>query len=274
MKEMNMNKQFKRRFAIPLLCVIASLGMLSAHAETYNLVVQPIQSQKVTRESYQPLADYLSKATGQDIKIVTAINFVAYWQTMRHGKKYDLVLDAAHLTDWRIKKMHYIPLAKISSVVSFTLVTHIDNPILGPEELIGKRVAVLSSPSMGAVRLAELFPNPLRQPVIVNVNDAQDAVKKIQEGKAVGAIIPSRMVGGFSFLNTVQSTAQVPHMAMSASSKVPPEVRDKIRKALIDAKNNPEGKKMLDSLNLEAFEPASPKMYDGYSKLLKGIYGY
>lgn len=269
-----MNKPFKRRFAAPIISILLGLGMFSAvHAETFNLVVQPIQSQKVTRESYQPLADFLSKATGQDIKIVTAINFVAYWQGMRKDK-YDLVLDAAHLTDWRIKKKKFIPLAKINSVVSFTLVTHVDNPILGPEELIGKRVAVLSSPSMGAVRLAELFPNPLRQPVIVNVDDAQQAVKKIQEGKAVAAIIPSRMVGGFSFLNTVQSTAQVPHMALSASGKVPPEVRDNIRKALINAKNSPEGKKMLDALNLEGFEAASSKTYDGYSKLLKGVFGY
>ena len=242
-------------------------------AGEYTLAIQPIQSPAKTRESYQPLADFLGKATGQTIKIETAINFVAYWQNMRKDK-YDLILDAAHFTDWRIKKKKFTPLAKITSVVSFTLVTHLDDPILEPSELIGKRVAVLSSPSMGAVRLAELFPNPMRQPVIVEVNNAEEAVKKIQDRQAFAAIIPSRMVGGFAFLNTIQSTAQVPHMALSASPRVPGDIQEKIRTALVHAKDTPEGREMLKALFLEAFEPASPGIYDGYAKLLKGVYGY
>lgn len=250
-----------------------AMGIPSALAEEYTLAIQPIQSQEKTRESYQPLANYLSKATGATIKIETAINFVAYWQSMRKDK-YDLLLDAAHFTDWRIKKKKFTPLAKVTSVVSFTLVSHQDEPVLELSELIGKPVAVLSSPSMGAVRLAELFPNPMRQPVIVEVNNSEEAVRKIQERKAFAAIIPSPMVGGFPFLSTIQSTAQVPHMALSASPAVPREIQDKIRKALVDAKNTPEGQEMLKALFLEGFEPATPRTYDGYAKLLKGVYGY
>jgi len=252
-----------------MMCIFPS----SWGAETYTLIIQPIQSPKVTKQSYQPLADFLSKATGQTIKLVTARNFVTYWQTMRKGK-YDLVMDAAHFTDWRIQKLGYTPLAKINSVVSFTLVSHADNPILEPAELLGKKVAVLPSPSMGAVRLSELFPNVMRQPVIVNVNNSQEAVKKVQEGKALAAIIPTRMVGAFAFLSPVEQTAQVPHMAISASRKVPNDIRKKIRDALINAKNTPEGRELLQKLVLESFEPTSKKAYRSYSRLLEGVFGY
>ena len=100
------------------------------------------------------------------------------------------------------------------------------------------------------------------------------AAQKIQDRQAFAAIIPSRMVGGFAFLNTIQSTAQVPHMALSASPRVPGDIQEKIRTALVHAKDTPEGREMLKALFLEAFEPASPGIYDGYAKLLKGVYGY
>lgn len=246
---------------------------ISWGAEQYTLIIQPIQGPDKTIESYQPLADYLSKATGQSIKLVTARNFVSYWQTMRKGK-YDLVMDAAHFTDWRIQKLGYIPLAKINSVVSFTLVSHENNPILEPGELIGKKVAVLSSPSMGAVRLSELFPNVMRQPIIVNVNNSQEAVDKVKKGKVLAAIIPSRMVGAFPFLSPVEQTEQVPHMAISASSKVPVDIRNKIKDAMINAQNTPEGRALLKKLVLESFEPTNKQAYQSYSRLLKGIFGY
>jgi len=253
--------------------LILTLSGHSLAQEEYNLVIQPIQSPEKTMKTFQPLADYLSQATGQKIKLVTARNFVSYWQQMRKGK-YDIVLDAAHFTGWRISKLKYIPLAKVTSVVSFTLVTHVDNPVLDPEELIGRRVAVLSSPSMGAVRLAELFPNMMRQPVIVNVNNSQEAVQKIESKKAAAAIIPSRMVGAFPFLVPVETTEQVPHMALSASPKVPKDIRKKIQTALINATKSPEGRALLEKLVLESFEPTSARAYRKYGKLLKGMFGY
>jgi ABC-type phosphate/phosphonate transport system substrate-binding protein len=250
--------------------------LLCSHAlaAEYHLVVQPIQSPEQTRASYQPLADYLSKATGQQIKLVTARNFVAYWETMKKGDEYDLILDAAHFTDYRIQRMKFKPLAKLKDVVSFALVTHEDNPVLEPMELIGKPIAVLPSPSMGAVRLAQLFPNPLRQPIIVKASDAQDAVDKIKQGKAVGAVIPSPMVGLFPFLYTVQTTKQVPHMALSASPRVPDQVQKDVRDAVLNANKTADGQAMLKALNFEAFEPATAKMYKGYAQLLQGVFGY
>jgi len=262
-----------RILQISLSLLMLSLTTQSQAQEEYTLIIQPIQSPEKTLETFQPLADYLSKATGQTIKLVTARNFVSYWQQMRKGK-YDIIMDAAHFTGWRIHKLKYIPLAKVTSVVSFTLVTHVDNPVLDPDELIGRRVAVLSSPSMGAVRLSELFPNMMRQPVIVNVNNSQEAVKKIETKKADAAIIPSRMVGAFPFLVPVETTEQVPHMAVSASPKVPKDIRQKISAALIDAIKTPEGRALLEKLVLESFEPTSTRIYRKHGKLLKGVFGY
>ncbi len=170
--------------------------------------------------------------------------------------------------------MGYKPLAKVASVVSLSLVTDEDHPVFEARELIGKPVALLSSPSMDAVRLAQLFPNPLRQPVVVRVNDSREAAEKVREGKAAGALIPTPMVNAFPFLYTVTITAQVSHVALSAAPAVPEDLQQKLRQALLNADKSPEGRALLDALNFESFEPADAKTYAGYGKLLRGVYGY
>lgn len=271
---MRFSRRVRVTLAAAIMAVAPALYGAPAAAATYTLVVQPIQSPEATRKAFTPLAEYLSRATGDRIRLVTAINFVAYWETMKKGDQYDLVLDAAHFTDYRVKRMDYTPLVKIKDVVSFSLVTREDNPVLEPKELIGKPIALLSSPSLDAMRLAQIFPNPLRQPVLIQVNNAEEAAHKIETGEAAAAMIPTPMVNRFPFLYTVLTTAQVPHMALSASPRVPAETREKIRKALLEADKTPEGQALLESLKLAGFEPASAKQYDGYASLLQGVFGY
>ncbi len=258
-----------------LLLVAACAGALvppAARAETYTFVVQPILPPAQTRAAFQPLADYLSRATGQQIRLVTAVNFLAYWARMKRGD-YDLILDAAHFTDWRVKNMDYVVLAKIPDTVSYSLVTGEDTLVLEPTELIGKTVATIGSPSLGAVRLSQLFPNPLRQPVAVEVDNSRQAIDAVLKGRAVAAIVPSPLVGAFP-LNVVTTTDPVPHIAMSASPDVPEPVRKAIRKALVEADRTPAGQAMLKAINFPRFVPADAKVYDGYARLLEGVWGY
>lgn len=262
-------------FALILIGLVGPLSCPggSASADEYNFVVQPILPPQQTRKAFQPLADYLSKATGQKIKLITALNFLTYWETMKKGEKYDLILDAAHFTDYRIKRMDYTVLAKIPDTVSYTLVTNEETLVIEPDELIGKTVATTGSPSMGAVRLMQMFPNPLRQPVALEVNNSMDAIQLVLKGKAVGAIVPSPLVGNFP-LNTVVTTEPTPHIALSAAPTVPKEVQDAIRKALLEADKTGAGKAMLQAINFPRFEPATAERYDGYAKHLQGVWGY
>lgn len=252
------------------------LSLLSpvSQAGEYNFVVQPILPPEQTKEAFQPLTDYLSKQTGHTIKLSTAINFLSYWETMKKNTQYDLILDAAHLTDYRVKRMGYTVLAKRADAVSYTLVTSEKTVVLDAEELIGKSIASIASPSLGMLRVEEMFPNPLRQPVIVEVDNSEDMIKKVLSGKAAAAMVPTPLVGLYPELISVTTTAQVPHTAISASSTVPKDVQDAIRKALLDASKTEEGQKMLAAINFPSFEKASNKQYAGYESLLEGVWGY
>jgi ABC-type phosphate/phosphonate transport system substrate-binding protein len=258
------------------LLVALAFGLFAplSQAGEYKFIVQPILPPEQTKKAFLPLTDYLSRQTGHKIRLITSINFLSYWETMKKNTQYDLILDAAHLTDYRIKRMGYNVLAKRADAVSYTLVTGEGADILDPEELIGKSIASIGSPSLGMLRVEEMFPNPLRQPVIIEVNNSTDMIKKVLDGKAVGAMVPTPLVGAYPELITITTTEQVPHTAISASSRVPQDVQKAIRKALLDASKTEEGQKMLDAINFPSFETASNEQYKGYEALLEGVWGY
>jgi phosphonate transport system substrate-binding protein len=267
-------KFFKTKTWMSLLLLTSILYAGALRAEEYRLVIQPILPPDETRKAFTPLADYLSKETGATIKLVTAVNFLAYWETMKKNNTYDLIVDAAHFTDYRAERMGYSVLAKIPDVVSYTIVTSQDADVLEARDLIGKTIATIGSPSLGAVRLEEIFPNPIRQPIIIEVNNSREALEKVQDGKAVAAIVPTPLVGQYPNLVPVMTTEQVPHIALSASPRVPKPLQNKIRKALVNANKTDDGKAMLAKINFPSFQATSKKVYKNYASLLEGVWGY
>jgi len=236
--------------------------------------VQPILPAKQVELNYQPLAEYLSIKTGHEFVITSYRGFLTYWVRMKKGKDMHFILDAAHFTDFRLQRNDYKVLVKLPETVSFTVVTSEDNFIFEMEELISKKIATMPSPSLGAVRLNEMFPNPSRLPFIIQASDSVDAVNRVLDGSVDAAIIPSPLVGNYGSLNSVIVTESVPHMGLSASPEVPEEVAQAVKKALLDAPNTAEGKKMLADLNIVSFQDTSADTYSGYADLLDGVFGY
>jgi len=251
--------------------VLWSLNLMAAE---YNLVVQPTLSRAAVIEQYKPLADYLSAQTGHTIKIKAYRNFLTYWEKMKKSRGFDLVLDAAHFTDFRVQQQGYKVLAKIPDTVSFAVVTTENKFVFDTEELVLKKVASMSSPGLGGIRLGGMFPNPIRLPFVIPATDSIDAVEKLLAGNVDAAIIPTPLVGNFEGLNTITTTESVPHMALSSSPEIPDAVAEKISSALVNANMTESGQKMLSKLNLVEFVSATNDTYAGYAELLDGVFGY
>lgn len=263
------------RMKPPALFLLLFLFSAISHAAEYSLTIQPILTEQKTKETYRALADYLSAQTGHKITLITHRNFTFYWNKMRHQRKgFDIVLDAAHFTDYRVKTQGYQVLAKLPDTVSFSIVTHEDNFVLDIDELTSKRIATMPSPSLGAMRLEELFPNPVRVPIYIYEQNTKRAVESVLSGKVDAAIIPTRLAAQYEGLNLVETTEPVPHMAISTSNKVPADVVEKIRHALLSADTTPDGVEMLSAINTSKFHPADNTTYDGYTNLLEGVFGY
>jgi len=260
-----------------LVCVVLLLCSSITNqlqADEYKISVQPILPQHQVKQAYQPLADYLAEQTGHTFTITTYKNFLTYWERMKQQKGFDFALDAAHFTDWRVKRQNFDVMARLPDTVSFSLVTNEDNFVFEAEELVMKKIATMSSPGLGGIRLSNMFPNPVRLPFFVQSSDSVDAARRVVSGKADAAIIPTLLVSRFEELNLVDTTEPVPHMGFSSSSKVSENVRQQVQKALVEASSSDAGRRMLEQLNIGRFEMADNTIYDGYAELLQDVFGY
>lgn len=248
---------------------ISATNMSAAYGTEYTLVIQPILPPQSIEETYKPLADYLSEQTGKVIKISSFRNFKAYWSSMKREKGFDFVLDAAHITDYRIKKMGYKVLAKLPDTVSLSIVTGENLMLLDEEELLPYRIATMISPGIGGLRLRQMFPDPANRPTMISASDSEDAISKIRSGMVDAAIVPTLYLRNHPDLNVVVTTDPIPHMGLSAAPGVPAQLSDKIRTALIGASKTIEGQEMLAAMKLTSFVPANADTYNGYSEILE-----
>ena len=257
---------------------ILPLASKGAIATDLRLAIQPVLSESRTQKVFEPLARYLEKKTGHKVKILTMPNFLAYWDLVRHPGQYDLSFDAAHFTDYRAHKENFEVLAKIPDFVSYSIVVRQENLVFEPSELVAKSVATLGAPSIGAARLNAMFPNPMRQPSIIEVPSSEAGMKMLLDGKVFAAILPTPVVSQYMTnqapIAVVSTTEPIPHIAVSASKKLDADTRKAIREALIDASKTKEGREMLQQIGFPKFDPADTGIYQGQARILKEYWGY
>lgn len=257
--------------AFSIFCCLLTIQPASA-LTSLRFAVQPLFSEERAQQIFRPLADFIQDATGMSCEIITFPNFISYWTTTKKGGAYDVVLDPAHFTDYRDKHQGFIPLAKQPGTLTFSLVVGEDSLVFDAEELIGKKIATLGPPSIGGVSLDDIFDNPVRQPLIVEADNAEQALDKLLAGEVDAAILPtpivSQRMSGEGGINVVLTTDPVPSIALSVSPEVPVQARDALKKALVNADKTETGKQMLEKTKLGPFEPADASVYDGYATLL------
>jgi hypothetical protein len=231
-----------------------------------------------TRHQFSPLCRYLARATNLPCRVATQPNFLGYWETMRRGGEYNLILDEAHFTDYRVQKMGYVVLAKIPGTVTYSLVVPRTAKIGDPARLVGRRIATLGIPGMSAALLNGLFPKPSKQPIPVEVDSTDEGFAVLRDKKVSAAILPTplvrqQIVQGAP-LRVLLSTEPLPNMGLSASPDIEPPLRETLRRALLTARKTDDGRAMLKAIGIERFDPASAALYKGQSRILQQYWGY
>lgn len=256
------------------LALACALGGGDASAARLDLVVHAARPPAETEADFAPLVRHVAAVTGEDLRLVVPDNVLAHWKAMRRRPEFDLVLDDGHFTDYRVERFGFVVLAKVAGLTGFSIVTGPETVLIEPEELYGEPVATLPAPSLAALRLIELFPDPVRSPVLVEVRGYAQGIRRVVVGRAVAAVIPSHMVREHPQLNVVMSTEQGPGMALSASPALERETREALRRAFLGAGASPAGRRALARAGIEGFEPATAALYDGDARLLRGTWGY
>lgn len=257
--------------------LLSTLGALSLaanlHAAALSLAIQPVLGQRATYRAFAPLARYLGGLVGRPCRIVTSPNFLVYWQDMARRPGPTFVLDAAHFTDYRLMHLGYHLLVKEPGTVSYSLVVRGSEMVLGPSALVGRPVASLGIPSMGAALLNRMFPHPTRRPIIVAARDAAAEFRLLAARKVSAAMIPTPLVARAmaqgADLSVVVTTAPIPNIALSVGPGWSRAQRTRLRRALVKAPPA-----LFKAIGLRRFVVARPAEYRGQDRILKTYWGY
>ncbi|KTG18001.1 MULTISPECIES: PhnD/SsuA/transferrin family substrate-binding protein [unclassified Guyparkeria] len=243
-------------------------------AEPLQMAIAPFLPESELSEVYTPVAEYLSRRLGQTVELKLFPNYLSFWEATRGGSEFDIALDAAPVTDFRVQRQDWQVVARFDGEVTQSLVTRDDDLVLSPKELVNKRVAVQPSPSVGALVLYQLFPNPVQQPTLVFEQTNRDVATAVLEGKARAGVIPTPLVGGYTGLYPVVTTEPLPFLGFSVSPDVNDRTRKALQQALLSFPETEEGQRILEEQSLTDIVPATNRYYAGNAELLVGTYGY
>ena len=264
------------RWASVVLVLAVLIRAVTAEETGLVLLVQPLPREEMPAQTFKPLADYIAAITGRVCIIRTPPNFPAYWEAVRHNR-YDLAFDAPPFTDYRIHKFGFTAIVKTPDTSSYSLLMRDDARSPDPMSLVGKRVATLGLASIGTLRLNALFPNPYRQPVVVEVSTSDDGLEMLTARKVDAAFLPTAGLGkrlrgrGGAIVLT---TEPIPRLVLSASPRLPSDLADKIRSSLLQANGVDSGRAMLRAIGIDFFDATTNEEFANQSYVLKGYWGY
>lgn len=257
---------------------LLSLGYLLPARADLVLTAPPRESVARGAELYGPLAQVLTTQLGQTVVYERARDWIEYATNMK-GDAYDIVFDGAHFAAWRMKHLGHAPVAKLPGELTFLVVSRKDDPSQTRlRDLIQGPLCAQASPNLGTMAILAQFTNPLIQPDLYEVANANDVYENFKSGKCKAAVFQDKYMNRLSDeekakLKVVFSSSRYPDQTVTVSKRV----TDRQRAVLTELLTRPAGiaatQELLKQFTKQAkrFDAVKPKEFAGMEALLEGV---
>jgi len=272
-------KLFSLRLIVLLFSFMFVGNAVAAKSKALFFGTPPTQSYEVTKKNYQPLADYLSKKIGTKIIVKPAKTFHEYTRQMKKGY-YDIILDGPHFIKYRIEKMEHVVLVKQPGKLKFAIIVNSKSKIKNYKELMNQRVCAPATPHLGTLTFLDLYPNPVRQPLLIPVQSFKHAIACIKSGKSIAAVVRDKFwfkkVKNKKDLKVLYITKNdMPARGLSVNKvTVKYATQKKIILALTSGKAKKIIKKALSTIGGTKFVKAKQAEYANLNELLSMVWGF
>ncbi len=256
----------------------ALLGILTpAHADLV-FAAPPRETGAQGSVAYEPIADFLTKLTGQKVVYTHADNWLSYQSGMRKGA-YDIVFDGPQFIAWRMVHLQHVPLVKLPGQLGFVVIVKKgEQRIKTMGDLAGRTLCGFAPPNLATLTAQYEFPNPSRQPLIIETKSFKDAYNGVLAGKCNAAVIQAKL---FASLDAEAQAARViftskplPNQAFSVGPKITTEMRAKIVQGLKSPAGMQATQALLEQFKASEWMPATPEEYQGLDVLLRDVWGF
>ena len=227
---------------------------------------------------YVPIANFLTRITGQKVTYRYVDNWLSYQSDILNGA-YDIVFDGPAFIGWRMAKYGWTPLVKLQGNLRFVVIVAKNNKTVNDlKDLEGYPLCGFAPPNLATLTIQFEFTNPARQPNLIAVRTFANAYRGVVSGRCVAGIMQAKL---YQHINAKHHAARViyrsqslPNQAFSAGPRVPPAMRAQIATALLSAQGNAATSKLRAEFKSGQFVPATAQEYAGLGKLLKNVWGF
>ncbi|OGI42950.1 MAG: hypothetical protein A2150_03925 [Candidatus Muproteobacteria bacterium RBG_16_64_11] len=267
-----------RTHSVTWLLLLAAAVSAPAAADLV-FAAPPRESAAKAREGYQPIADFLSKVSGQKVVFRYTDNWLSYQSDMRKGA-FDIVFDGPAFIGWRMAKLDHSPLVKLPGNLAFVVVVKKDSAIVKElKDLAGRRLCGFAPPNMATLTVLVEFTNPARQPLLVETKGFQATYNAVLSGKCDAGILQTKLWQDFdkekAATKAIFNSKPVPNQAFSAGGpRVSPELRTKLAEALMTEEGKAATKRLRDEFKGQDFVPAKKEEYEGLGILMRDVWGF
>jgi len=267
----------KAKLTFIALTLLNAFSISNARADLV-LTAPPRESVARGAELYGPLAQVLTIQLGQTVVYERARDWIEYATNMK-ADAYDIIFDGAHFAAWRIKHLGHAPVAKLPGELTFLVVSHKADPSLTRlRDLIQGQLCSQASPNLGTMAVLAAFTNPLIQPDLYEVANANDVYTSFKAGKCRAAVFQDKYMNRLSDeeksnLRVLYSSSRYPDQTVTVSKRV----TDRQRAVLTELLTRPAGiaatQELLKQFTKQAkrFDAVQPKEFAGMEALLEGV---
>ncbi|MDO8207385.1 MAG: phosphate/phosphite/phosphonate ABC transporter substrate-binding protein [Gallionella sp.] len=243
-----------RGLALTACLLVPALPVPVEAGTSYTLGVVPQFEQRKLFAIWKPVVDELSRRAGLEIRLVVTLTVPEFESALEKGS-----FDFVYANPYHILRVSdsqgYIPLVRDREPLRGILVVRRDSPVKSVEELAGKTLAVPSPNALGASLLLRADLDHLygvhmsmvnartHSSVYLNVlNGLTDA------GGGVQKTLAEQDAGIRDGLRILYTTRAMPSHPVAAHPRIKPDVRERVRKAVLEMSATPAGRALLDEI--------------------------
>lgn len=232
-------------------------------ADRYTFAVVPQFEQRKLFAIWKPIVDELSQRTGLDISLVTTLSIPEFERELDRGS-YDFVYTNHYHILKAYDRQGYLPLVRDATPLRGILVVRKDSPLKSPADMDGKQLAIPSNNALGASLLLRADLENLFQAHVRTVNvRTHSAVYMnvltgvVEAGGGVEKTLQEQSQNVQNGLRILYTTRDIPSHPIAVHPRVPLEVRERVRNALLEMAATPQGAALFDKVPITKMIPTS-----------------
>jgi len=210
----------------------------SAVYAEYVFTAPPRETAEKGEYTYAPIAEYLTKVTGEKFTYNYPGSWKNYTDSMKQHK-YDMVFDGPHFVSWRVKNIEHTVIAKLPQLHIWRLVVLKENSsqLINLSDLVGKKICAPKSPNFGTLTMLSHFSNPDEQPIHIITKGWRNGYDGVLSQKCHAAVMPKTNHNTYDPDNVVTTALHThlpyPNQAFTIGPNISNGLSGRIQQALI-----------------------------------------